>query len=153
MQVSTCTWAFSLNLYTPISIVSLIFALALIRFVCWSPLAWSSLVEGDECFIGTSSKLLRCDKTKIKYAARALHHYIHVLFNCLADPVAHLLLLKSSMPPVIERPVEKSGSQLLLQQLPFLSISGSQTLFYFKTTCEDILPPFAYPDQGDQVLK
>ena len=57
--------------------------------------SWSSLVVEDEGWIGLSKKLLCLCQTPKNYATHAWH--IPYLFDCWANPVAHLLLLKSSM--------------------------------------------------------
>ena len=62
--------------------------------------AWSSLVEGDEGRIGQSKSCCVC--VKLKKIMQYVHGIIPQLFNCQADPVAHLLLLKSSMVNVID---------------------------------------------------
>ena len=56
---------------------------------------WSSLVVGDECCISQSGKLLCLCQTP-----KNMHHMnatIPYMFDCWADPVVYLLLLKSSM--------------------------------------------------------
>ena len=56
---------------------------------------WSSLVEGYKVCIGPSGKLLCLWQTSknIKH----MHSIIPYMFDCWTDPVAHLLLLKSSV--------------------------------------------------------
>ena len=49
---------------------------------------WSSWVVGDEGWIGPSKKTQKI--------MQQMHGIIPQLFDCWADPVAHLLLLKSS---------------------------------------------------------
>ena len=58
--------------------------------------AWSSLVVGDEGWIGPSKKLM-CVYDKSKKIMQHMHGIIPQLFDFWANPVAHLLLLKSSM--------------------------------------------------------
>ena len=57
---------------------------------------WSSLVVGDEGWIGPSKKLM-CVYDKSKKIMQHMHGIIPQLFDFWANPVAHLLLLKSSM--------------------------------------------------------
>ena len=58
-----------------------------IRETDWS---WSSLVEGYDCCIGPSCKLLCFWQTK-----KIMQHIF--MFDCWVNPVVHLLLLKSTM--------------------------------------------------------
>ena len=62
------------------------------RFVSSNP--WSSLVVGDEGCIGPSRKLLCLCQTCQKLCTNGIIPY---MFDCWANPVVHLLLLKSSM--------------------------------------------------------
>ena len=58
------------------------------------------LFSGRRC-IGISGKLLcLCEPQKIM---QPIHGIIPYMFDCWADPVFHLLLLKSSMPHPIVR--------------------------------------------------
>ena len=62
----------------------------------WYTVAWSSLIEGDEGYIGPSGKLLCFGKPP-----KSMQHMdgiISYLFDYWANPVVHLLLLKASMP-------------------------------------------------------
>ena len=64
------------------------------------PMPWSSLVEGDEGCIDPSDKLLCSWQTK-----KIMQHMdgnIPYTFYCWADPGVHLLLLKSSMPMLMD---------------------------------------------------
>ena len=57
--------------------------------------AWSSLVEGDEGRIGPSKSC--CVYFQLTKIMQDMHGMASPLFDCWANPVAHLLLLKSSM--------------------------------------------------------
>ena len=59
------------------------------------PQSWSSLVEGDEACIGPSGKLLCLWKIEKNWLRT--HGIISYMLDHWADPVVHLLLLKSSM--------------------------------------------------------
>ena len=60
---------------------------------CFGP--WFSLVVGDEGCIGPIRKLLcLCYTKKIMQCVHSISPY---MFDCGADPVVHLLLLKRSM--------------------------------------------------------
>ena len=58
--------------------------------------SWSSLVVGDIGWIGPSRKLL-CLCKKNQKNMQPMHDIIPCMFDCFADPVVHLLLLKSSI--------------------------------------------------------
>ena len=67
------------------------------------PIPWDFLVKGDEGCIGPSG-VCCCVNDKPKIIMQHMHVIISYKCDyCLADPVAHLLLRKSSMPILIRK--------------------------------------------------
>ena len=63
--------------------------------------SWRSLVVRDEGYIGQAESC--CVYLKPQKIMQPMHGIILQMFDCWADPVVHLLLLKSSMAPLIRK--------------------------------------------------
>ena len=63
---------------------------------------WSSLLEGDEGCIGPNGKRL-CLRTTQEVMQQHMHGIMPYIFDCWADLVVHLLLLKISMAKLFDQ--------------------------------------------------